>query len=617
MRAPIRALYVDPDPTIGKESGTRADRADGSIEIVSETHAQRALGRLKTERSTFDCVISEYDLPDMNGLEFLERVRTERPAQPFILYTDGGSEEIAWKATRAGVTEYLPKTRADQFAEVRNRVTAVVEQAQPSASISTRAELRELADTANDALWMFAADWSELIFVNDAVESIFGLPIERLRENPERFREAIHPDDRDRAVRVADRLSSGESADVELRVNETEDYDRWVWVQAEPIVTDGGAVERIVGFARDITDRKTRERALQELNAVGVDLDALETVQAICERSIEASDELLQFDLSVIDIEEDGILSKAAVSDDVAPANTTALPITEGIAGKTYRTGESFLIDDLEIEPDATPQGPFRSAISIPIGGHGVFQAVDEDPGAFDETDLELAELLVSHTSSALDRLDREQQLRHQNERLEEFTRIVSHDLRNPMNVVDGSLELAREECDSDHLANASEALDRMETIVEETLTLAREGQVVGEMEPVRLETVANVCWENLATESASLDVATAAKIRADPDRLSHIFENLFRNAIEHGGTTVSVHVGRTGDGFYVEDDGPGIPEAKRDDVFTPGYTDAESSGFGLTIVRQVAEAHGWTVRVDDGRDGGTRFAFSDVDVLD
>jgi signal transduction histidine kinase len=97
------------------------------------------------------------------------------------------------------------------------------------------------------------------------------------------------------------------------------------------------------------------------------------------------------------------------------------------------------------------------------------------------------------------------------------------------------------------------------------------------------------------------------------------VFENLFRNAIEHGGTDVTVRIGRlAGDGIYVEDTGPGIPEADREAVFEPGHTSATGgTGFGLTIVKRIAEAHGWEVEIVAGTNGGARFEFTGINIHD
>jgi PAS domain S-box-containing protein len=205
---------------------------------------------------------------------------------------------------------------------------------------------------------------------------------------------------------------------------------------------------------------------------------------------------------------------------------------------------------------------------------------------------------------------ERERELEARNERLEAFTGIVSHDLRNPLGVAKGYVELAREECDADELDLAESALCRMETLVDDLLTLAREGQSLEDTRPTSISYVASNAWENVDTGNADLDVEDLFTVEADAGRLQQLFENLFRNSVEHGGEAVTVRVGRLNDvpGFFIEDDGPGIGEEK-EQVFEPGYTSREDgTGFGLAIVEEVADAHGWTVTLSGESDEGARF---------
>ena len=388
-------------------------------------------------------------------------------------------------------------------------------------------------------------------------------------------------------------------------------------IRTVPVTAADGSVDRVLAVVHDITDRRGRERKLTALHDVADGLVTSGSVGDVCERTITASREILAFDLSAISIEEDGLLSVRAASDEIPATGMTAMPVEEGLAGKTYRTGESILVDDVADHEEAAPQATYRSAISVPVGDYGVFQAVAEETGAFDETDLELAELLTSHTRGALDRLDRQHQLERQNERLEEFASVVSHDLRNPLAVATGRLELAREQCDCDHLAAVADAHERMDTLVEELLWVAREGERVQATEPVALAAFARDCWDGLATADASLRVRTDRRVRAKPSRLRQLFENLFANAVEHAGD-VTVTVGALEGGFHVADDGPGIPPERREAVFEAGYsTAADGTGFGLSIVRQVADAHGWTVRAAESAAGGARFEVTGVDVVE
>ncbi len=214
------------------------------------------------------------------------------------------------------------------------------------------------------------------------------------------------------------------------------------------------------------------------------------------------------------------------------------------------------------------------------------------------------------------ERKHRKQELKRQNERLEEFASVVSHDLRNPLNVAQGNIELARERGDDIHFEKTKSALERMGSLIDDLLTLARQGQVVSETEPVALGTVVRRAWTNVETAECTLVVEMADELDADRGRLQELFENLFRNAVEHAGATTTIRVGRLDGseddsfrGFYVEDDGPGVPASEREAVFEHGYTTADGgSGLGLSIVDGIADAHGWSVSVCEGTDGGARF---------
>ncbi|MFB6184351.1 MAG: PAS domain-containing sensor histidine kinase [Haloarculaceae archaeon] len=235
-------------------------------------------------------------------------------------------------------------------------------------------------------------------------------------------------------------------------------------------------------------------------------------------------------------------------------------------------------------------------------------------------------EYVAGYTRDVTDRKTDQQRLeRHQaelersNESLQEFASVVSHDLRNPLSVALGRVEYVQRRYDSDHLATAVRALERMDTLIDDLLALARQGKSVDDTAPVDLSALADECWHHVATPEAELTVETDLVIRADGNRLRQLFENLVRNAVEHGGDSVGVTIGALdGGGFYVEDDGTGIPSTERERVFESGYSSTGGgTGFGLMIVRQIVEAHGWELRVTEGTDGGARFEITGVDVVE
>lgn len=200
---------------------------------------------------------------------------------------------------------------------------------------------------------------------------------------------------------------------------------------------------------------------------------------------------------------------------------------------------------------------------------------------------------------------------RRKTERLDTFATVVSHDLRNPLNVASGHLGLVREECENEHVGAIENAHDRMEELIENLLAFAREGEDVTETSLVSIAELCESCWETVETENASLQVEVTTHVRADTSRLEQVFENLFRNAIEHGGDSVTITVGDLSNahGFFVRDIGPGIPPDERKQVFEAGYSTHESGiGFGLSIVREIVEAHGWEIQITDAPNGGAQF---------
>lgn len=258
--------------------------------------------------------------------------------------------------------------------------------------------------------------------------------------------------------------------------------------------------------------------------------------------------------------------------------------------------------------------------VSVERGSSARHYAVESSP-IYSRTDRYLGRTVL--VRDVTDRVRRRRQLRErteelerQNERLDQFASIVSHDLRNPLNVADGYLEIARERSDMDELDAVAESHQRMEEIIDDVLTLARFADDAGTVEAVDLRSVANDAWQSVTAEAGSLVVDCDRTIEANRSRLKQLLENLFRNTFDHGPADATITVGVFDDrpGFFVEDDGPGIDADARDRIFEEGYsTAADGTGLGLAIVESVAERHGWSVTVTEGRSGGARFEFTGV----
>jgi PAS domain S-box-containing protein len=216
---------------------------------------------------------------------------------------------------------------------------------------------------------------------------------------------------------------------------------------------------------------------------------------------------------------------------------------------------------------------------------------------------------------------EREQTLQRQNERLDRFASVISHDLRNPLNAAQLRFDLIRDEAPTEHATVVEQNLDRMEQMIDELLTLAQSGQTVESTDTVSLRETAMEAWEHVESDESSLNIDGDASIEADRDRLLHVFENLFRNALDHNDSPVTIRVGpleetntRTTTGFFIEDNGVGVDNETRADIFEHGYTTSDDgTGFGLSIVEDIVRAHDWSIQVTDSQTGGARFEITGV----
>lgn len=208
-------------------------------------------------------------------------------------------------------------------------------------------------------------------------------------------------------------------------------------------------------------------------------------------------------------------------------------------------------------------------------------------------------------------------ELWERNKRLEQFARTLRHELRNPLTVVDGYLDIAREEGDTESFDVCQEYIDQMSQLLEDTLLIIDGGKLEYKPEPVDLAASCNGCWKVVSAEEAQLEITDINHIRADEVRLKQLLENVFRNAVEHVGPNVTVTVGGLSNGFYIEDDGEGISQKERNRVFEEGYSeDSAGTGIGLAVVESVVDLHGWNIRIDESSEGGARFEITGVDFV-
>jgi PAS domain S-box-containing protein len=638
----IRVLHVEDDPDFADLTAIFLERESGRFAVETVTDPNEGLARVEDHPP--DCVVSDYEMPGMNGIELLRAVRSRYPDLPFILFTGKGSEEVASDAISAGVTDYLNKGGGTQQYELlATRVHNAVEKARMEAERQRRLHAIE---TAREGIAFLDSDF-RFITVNEAYADLFGYDPEEMVGESWRLlydEETIEEEVGEIGAALGDQeYYRGE------QTFQRADGSSFV---ADHVVSQTEGQEYVC-LVRDVTERKEHERELREqreqlqrreeklirLRDYTQELMYAETPSETASVALRAVDEILGFDLGAVFVQsetQDGVLESVGILNrsrmermygGIPVFMRDAPPGTHSeLVWDVFESGEAVFINDTAESAVLARKSPFGSLMVYPIGDHGVVLLAATILEAFTETEEILLDLLATALETACDRLDRERALRRQrdelerkNERLEEFASVVSHDLRSPLHVAGGHLELVRTETDATgHLDAAATALDRMEKLIDDLLTLAQEGEKVAEAESVVVADVAGTSWQTVATEKATLETDVSRRIQADRGRLRQLFANLFRNAVEHGGSEVTVRVGVTDGGFYVADTGRGIPESNREKIFEAGYSSSENgTGFGLRIVEQVVEAHGWEITVTESEQGGARFEITGIDTME
>lgn len=298
-------------------------------------------------------------------------------------------------------------------------------------------------------------------------------------------------------------------------------------------------------------------------------------------------------------------------------------PLISGIIGQAFSTGETWVVDDLldtrSASTQTVPADPtkFRSLLCIPVDEWCVFVAVAYEMEAFSDDDLKVLKKLREYVVAALSRISQSEAEQQRESTIQEVANIIGHDVRNLLTVANGQVTLVNEECNSEYLAELSTTHERLEELIDDVVRLARSGEHIGATEVTDLQEVVKRAWTTIETADAELVIDDSAMILADESLLSLLFENLFRNAITHVGSSVEVRVGVLEDppGFYVADNGSGIPSEYRETVFERGYsTDDQGTGLGLYIIENIVDSHGWGITATESAQGGARFAITGLE---
>ena len=545
-------LYVDPDPVYRRKV---ASAFEPEWVVTTAAAAEEATAALD---GSFDCVVAADELPDMGGLEFYDSIDAESDELPFVLF--GGQEDVDLlrQAFRAGVEDVIYKQRSP------GTTTEVGSNTEIGDGIVGLQNSLETLETEPTDINGTVLDVSRSLMgaAADEVDMKTEWALQSLAEEIDANQCLIYEVDNEMTTLE---LTHGWTDD---GVADTDAHRRLFSVGEEAVPTD-----QFPGFGSQ----------LQQFEPACLDITAVDAGGMVGEADAEGT--------------SGGEAAVAAGNGENSAATVASVEVDTGLAA----------------------DGELGTMLALPVVIEwqlsGIIVITVDQPQEWGEDarqQLQAVGELVGHMER---RRRQRRELERQNEQLEQFASVISHDLQNPLNVISGYLELAIETGNLDRLDPAVDAADRMAEMLDDLLTLAREGRAVGETQEVDLKPIVEEAWENVETHDGSLTIEgldDIETVEADDSRLQEAFENLFKNAIVHAGEDVDMRVEADAGTVHVADDGPGIPPDKRDVVFEYGHTGGNGTGLGLAIVRSIIEGHDWEISAAESEEGGARF---DIDL--
>jgi CheY-like chemotaxis protein len=253
----IEVLHVEDEPDFADLTATFLEREDDQFTVETASTAGDGLERIDDRRP--DCVVSDYNMPGMNGLEFLRAVRERYPDLPFILFTGKGSEAIASDAISAGVTDYLQKhSSTEQYELLADRIRNAVRTRRETQRVDRQQQLSRLTEFAGDTGGWELDRESGTVLLTAGSRRIIGRP-DQTEISLEEGLALLHPDDREEIRHTLTRaFERGEEQHNTWRLQPGDGDGGLIDTTITPVVESGDGVTKLRGAGHDITDRKGR-----------------------------------------------------------------------------------------------------------------------------------------------------------------------------------------------------------------------------------------------------------------------------------------------------------------------------------------------------------------------
>ena len=624
MTSAIRILYVDDEPDL-LNIGKLFLEESGDFTVTTALSASETLRLLEQEK--FDAIISDYQMPGMNGIQFLIEVRKCFGSIPFILFTGKSREEVVIQAINSGVDFYIQKggEPGAQFAELSHKIKSAVERHTTYKALhKSEDKYRRFVETANEGIWAIDEQFVTT-YVNERLAEMLGYPVDEiLGKTIQHF--MFEEELTDHQLKMEQRRV-GQQGSYELRFRAKDRKIRTFNVSATPLMGDDNSFKGSFAMLTDITARKYAEEALIRKNE---ELHAANEQLAAADEKLKTQFEALTKSERITRINEERLLMAQEIGHtasweyDLVTHKVWGSAEGPRIYGFTPGDGE-FSIEDLDAcipdrervhqaLVDLISEGKEFDLECSVIPRDGSAQKMIHSVARLEKDAQGNPLKVMGIIQDITGRKVAENALMRVNQKLNVLSQLTRKDLTSQIFVLNSYLEMAKKHAvgQDQIIASLQKGVHAIRSI-HETIEYSKDYQDMGAKPPkwqnVKMTMLLGLSHISIGKVQHSIETENL-EIFADP-LLEKVCQRLFENSVKHGDHVTRIRVSQTTDSdratIFFEDDGIGILKEKKEQIFLRSEGSRDSMG-SLVFVREILDITSLTIKETGEPGKGARF---------